>query len=71
MTHRDVEKHCAIGPDAQLLLSQAFRALKMSARSHDRILKVARTIADLDLSPEIRAEHLAEALQYRSMDREA
>jgi magnesium chelatase family protein len=65
----DLARHCAIEPSGRALLDTAFEKLGLSARALDRILKVARTIADLSGGGPIRAPHLAEAIQYRSLDR--
>lgn len=61
---------CAISTAGHSLLKRAMEKLNLSARAYDRILKVARTIADLSGSDDIKVEHLAEAIQYRSLDRE-
>ena len=69
MAPRMVRKHCAISADGEKLLENAVTRLGLSARAHDRILKVARTIADLDAAPDILPKHLSEAIQYRTLDR--
>ena len=66
MTRREVVEFCQLEPTAQTILEKYFASLHLSARSHDRILKVARTIADLDKSTYIKAQHIAEAIQLRT-----
>lgn len=70
MRTKELHKHCQLKPDAQTQLKMAITELNFSARAYDRILKVARTIADLAASAEIRSEHVAEAIQYRNLDRQ-
>lgn len=70
MSSKLLKEICQINDIGQKLLKAAMDKLNLSARAYDRILKVARTIADLEASDDIRPEHLAEAIQYRSLDRE-
>ena len=70
MSSKMLKEICVINTASQNLLKVAMEKLHLSARAYDRILKVSRTIADLSASADIKAEHLAEAIQYRSLDRE-
>ena len=66
---KQIEKFCSIDEQGQLLLKMAMDKMGLSARSYSRILKVSRTIADMEGSPSILPKHLAEAIQFRSLDR--
>jgi magnesium chelatase family protein len=70
MGRRQIEKYCALQPAHADMLENAMLNLKLSARAYDRVLKVARTIADLAHAPEILPNHLLEAIQYRNLDRD-
>lgn len=69
MPARLLRKVCALDDSGERTLEMAMKRLSLSARAHDRVLKVARTVADLDGSQSITAKHIAEAIQYRSLDR--
>ena len=69
MTSRQLRRYAALDTDGRALLKSAMDELGLSARAHDRILRVARTIADLDSASDIRSAHLSEAINYRSLDR--
>jgi len=69
MTPRQIRKHCRLDASAEALLKTAMEDMGLSARAHDKILRVARTIADLDSCEEISSTHLNEAINYRTLDR--
>lgn len=70
MGPREIEKHCELDEVSQALIKTAMEKLNLSARAYDRILKVARTIADLEQAEKLDSAHISEAIQYRSLDRE-
>jgi magnesium chelatase family protein len=69
MSHKQVERFCRLDSASEQMLKQAMTELGLSARAHDKICKVARTIADLAGDGEIRPEYVAEAVSYRRLDR--
>jgi len=69
MGPRHIRKYCVLTPDCEKIMENAVTKLGFSARGYDRILKVARTIADLDGAEDLEPKHLSEAVQYRTLDR--
>ena len=69
MGEREIKKYCKLDDTCEELLKNAYESLKLSARARSRIIKVARTIADMSLSKEIKPEHILEAISYRQMDK--
>jgi len=70
MNTRHIHEHCALDDASKTLLKTAMERLNLSARAYDRILKVSRTIADIEAVEHINGNHISEAIQYRSLDRE-
>jgi magnesium chelatase family protein len=70
MSSKMLRNYCTIDAAGHSIMKTAMQKLALSARAYDRILKVSRTIADMEASPTIQTHHLAEAIQYRSLDRE-
>ena len=69
MTPRQIRKYCKLDGPGESLLKSAMEEMGLSARAHDKILRVARTIADLDQSETMSSNHLNEAINYRTLDR--
>lgn len=70
MNPEQIEQHCKLTQTAQKIMKQAFEKLKMSMRSYHKVIKIARTIADLEQSNDIQPEHIQEAILYRSLDKQ-
>ena len=70
MGRREIERHCHLNDEALGVLHVAMSDMNFSARAHDRIIKVSRTIADIEGSAAIETVHIHEALQYRTLDRQ-
>jgi len=69
MSSRHIKKHCQIDTASRNLLESAIDKLGLSARAFNRIIKIARTIADLQLEQNLQVDHISEAIQYRNLDR--
>ena len=69
LTHQQIDEVCTLNKTDRLLLQQVMEKLQLSARAYHRILKLARTIADMDDSADIQTQHLTEAVNYRQLDR--
>ena len=70
MSSRQIRQHCPLDDPGKGLLKSSFDELGLSARAHDKVLRLSRTIADLDAASDIRAAHLADAINYRMLDRD-
>jgi magnesium chelatase family protein len=69
MTSKQLREHCKLDNEGEMLLRQAMSELGLSARAHDKVLRIARTIADIEKTEAIAPHHIAEAIQYRRLDR--
>ena len=70
MSHKELRKYCRLDASGEALLKQAMRELGLSARAHDKVLRVSRTIADLAGEEELQTAHISEAINYRRLDRQ-
>ena len=68
MTNDMIKRYCKLDKESSDILEMSFAKLKLTARAYNRVLKVARTIADLDGSEDVKLDHLMEAINYRSLD---
>ena len=69
MNTREVRRHCKLDEAGEILLKQAMMEMGLSARGHDKVLRIARTIADIEGDASIQSQHVGEAVQYRRLDR--